>query len=438
MKKILLMAAAFLLSFFTGRAAAQDAADTGALSLSLHEAMEYAVEHNRTIQNASLSIRQAEADRWASIASMLPQVNGSLDYSNYLGYEMSLGGMASIPMPPYGSLGINAAVAVSAAQIIGARIGTLSIEMADVTRKQTEQDVAEQVKMLYYSALVAGQTVELLKDNLGTMEKLYSLSMKSVEAGVSEKVDADQIQVQVATIKASINSAERSLEMVFNSMRLLLNVGFDREIILTESLEDLIDVEKSLRLLYDDFIIGNNYSYQLASQGLEMARRQKNLAGWVYGPTLSGFYQYTARRYFSNEATMNMTPPNMIGITLSIPIFSSGKNFETLRSAKIEYQKQQNILSDTEMSLRIQHRQLKYNLSSAYEMFETQKKNVEVSQSVLDNISKKYEHGLSSSLDVTNAATTFITAQNSYVQAAMDFVNAQIELEKLLNKNYFE
>ena len=135
---------------------------------------------------------------------------------------------------------------------------------------------------------------------------------------------------------------------------------------------------------------------------------------------------------------MNMTPPNMIGITLSIPIFSSGKNFETLRSAKIEYQKQQNILSDTEMSLRIQHRQLKYNLSSAYEMFETQKKNVEVSQSVLDNISKKYEHGLSSSLDVTNAATTFITAQNSYVQAAMDFVNAQIELEKLLNKNYFE
>ncbi len=438
MKKILLMAAAFLLSFFTGRAAAQDAADTGALSLSLHEAMEYAVEHNRTIQNASLSIRQAEADRWASIASMLPQVNGSLDYSNYLGYEMSLGGMASIPMPPYGSLGINAAVAVSAAQIIGARIGTLSIEMADVTRKQTEQDVAEQVKMLYYSALVAGQTVELLKDNLGTMEKLYSLSMKSVEAGVSEKVDADQIQVQVATIKASINSAERSLEMVFNSMRLLLNVGFDREIILTESLEDLIDVEKSLRLLYDDFIIGNNYSYQLASQGLEMARRQKNLAGWAYGPTLSGFYQYTARRYFSNEATMNMTPPNMIGITLSIPIFSSGKNFETLRSAKIEYQKQQNILSDTEMSLRIQHRQLKYNLSSAYEMFETQKKNVEVSQSVLDNISKKYEHGLSSSLDVTNAATTFITAQNSYVQAAMDFVNAQIELEKLLNKNYFE
>lgn len=438
MKKILLMAAAFLLSFFTGRAAAQDAADTGALSLSLHEAMEYAVEHNRTIQNASLSIRQAEADRWASIASMLPQVNGSLDYSNYLGYEMSLGGMASIPMPPYGSLGINAAVAVSAAQIIGARIGTLSIEMADVTRKQTEQDVAEQVKMLYYSALVAGQTVELLKDNLGTMEKLYSLSMKSVEAGVSEKVDADQIQVQVATIKASINSAERSLEMVFNSMRLLLNVGFDREIILTESLEDLIDVEKSLRLLYDDFIIGNNYSYQLASQGLEMARRQKNLAGWTYGPTLSGFYQYTARRYFSNEATMNMTPPNMIGITLSIPIFSSGKNFETLRSAKIEYQKQQNILSDTEMSLRIQHRQLKYNLSSAYEMFETQKKNVEVSQSVLDNISKKYEHGLSSSLDVTNAATTFITAQNSYVQAAMDFVNAQIELEKLLNKNYFE
>ena len=135
---------------------------------------------------------------------------------------------------------------------------------------------------------------------------------------------------------------------------------------------------------------------------------------------------------------MNMTPPNMIGVTLSVPIFSSGQRFGALRSARLAYQQQLNTLEDTEMSLRIQHRQLRYNLSSAYESYQTQKKNVEVSQSVFDNISKKYEFGLASSLDVTTSASNLISAQSGYVQAAYEYVNARIELEKLLNKNYYE
>ena len=88
------------------------------------------------------------------------------------------------------------------------------------------------------------------------------------------------------------------------------------------------------------------------------------------------------------------------------------------------------------MALKIQHRQLKYNMTSAYERLETQKKSVNVSQSVFDNISKKYEFGYSSSLDVTTSTTNLISAQSQYVQAALDFVKAEIELEKLLNKNY--
>lgn len=135
---------------------------------------------------------------------------------------------------------------------------------------------------------------------------------------------------------------------------------------------------------------------------------------------------------------MNMTPPNMIAIKLSLPIFSSGKNLETFRKANLEYKKSLNTLDETERSLYIQHRQLRYNLTSAYEKLETQKKNIEVSQSVFDNISKKYEFGRASSIDVTNSTSSLIMAQSSYIQAALEFVNAQIELEKLLNRNIYE
>ena len=413
-------------------------ADTSVMYFTLDEAMAYALEHNWDLQNSSLAVRQAEADRWGAIATMLPQVNGTLDYSNYMGYEMEFGetGLA-IAMPPYGSIGVNASMSVSGAQIISTLIGKLSIEMADVSHRQSQQEVAEQVRLLYFSALVSTQTVELLRRNLGTVRKLHELSQKSVDAGVAEQVDADQILVQVSTLETSINEAERGLEMIYNSMRLQTNVGFDKEIVLTQTLDDLMDVEHSLDLLYDDFILENNFSYQLALQSTELYRKQKNLAGWAYGPTLSAFYQYTGRKYFSDEMTMNMTPPNMIGLTLSIPIFSSGRNYTSFQKAKLDYQKQLNTLENTKMALNIQHRQLKYNLSSAYERYQTQVKNVEVSQAVFDNIGKKYEFGHASSLDVTNAATTLITAQSTYVQAALDYVTAQIELEKLLNKNTY-
>ena len=431
------MAAALCCVFVSWSATAQEEGDSAVLHFTLEEAMSYALEHNWDLQNSSLAVRQAEADRWGAIATMLPQVNGTLDYSNYMGYEMDLGEFMAIAMPPYGSIGVNASMSVSGAQIISTLIGKLSIEMADVSHRQSQQEVAEQVRLLYFSALVSEQTVELLRRNLGTVRKLHELSQKSVDAGVAEQVDADQILVQVATLESSINEAERGLEMIYNSMRLQMNVGFDKEIVLTQTLDDLMDVEHSLDLLYDDFILENNFSYQLALQSTELYRKQKNLAGWAYGPTLSAFYQDTGRKYFSDEMTMNMTPPNMIGLTLSIPIFSSGRNYTSFQKAKLDYQKQLNTLENTKMALNIQHRQLKYNLSSAYERYQTQVKNVEVSQAVFDNIGKKYEFGHASSLDVTNAATTLITAQSTYVQAALDYVTAQIELEKLLNKNTY-
>lgn len=416
-----------------GMVHAQQQADTTTMMLSLEEAKAVAMEHNRTLKNASLDVQKAEAARWQSIASMLPQVSGSLNYQNMCGYEMELGNFP-IAMPPSGTLGITASVAISGAQIVGAHLGTIAMNMADITKKQTEQQIGNQVKSVYYSILAMEQTIDLLEKNLINIEKLYETTQRSVDVGVAEQTDADQLSVQVATMKTSINATKRSLEMLYNSMRLQLGISADQAIVLTQGIDELINVENALTLLSEEFVLDNNYSYQLLKENVKLSKQQVHLSEWAYGPTLTAGYQYSAKKYFSDQMTMNMTPPNAVSIGLSIPIFSSGKNFTSVKEAKLEYKKQLNTLSDTEESLRIQHSQLRYNLSSAYETYDTQKKNVEVTQRVLDNISNKYEHGYASSLDVTNSGTNLISAQNSYVQALLDFVTAQIALEELLNK----
>lgn len=407
-------------------------AGSNTLNLSFDEAVNMAIERNRTLQNASLDVKKAEAAKWEAIATMLPQVSGSLSYSSNLNYAMELMGQ-KITMPSSGQLGIQAAIAVSAAQIISTQIGKISVDMANISREQSEQEITNQVRILYYSALVSGQTQELLAKNLESLQKLYEYSQNAVNVGAAEQVDADQIMVQVATMETTLSSSKRSMEMVYNSMRLFLNIDVDQEIVLTQTIDDLLSIPNAMALIEEDLVLENNYAYQLVSQSAKLTKKQVDLAGWAYAPSLSAFYQYTGKKNFG-EARFNMTVPHTLGLSLSIPIFSSGQRYKALQGAKIAHEKQMNTLADTEMSLKIQHRQLKYNLTSAMERLETQKKNVEVSQRVFDNISLKYEHGYSSSMDVTTSGTNLISAQSGYVQALLEFVNAQIELEKLLNK----
>lgn len=308
------------------------------------------------------------------------------------------------------------------------------MRMADITQRQTEQQIGNQVKSIYYSILVMEETLNLLEKNLVNIEKLYETTQRSVEVGVAEQVDADQLSIQVATMRTTINTNKRSLEMLYNSMRLQLGVSAKTPIVLTQTIDELINVDNAMSLLGEEFVLGNNYDYQLLKESVNQAKQQVHLNEWAYAPSLSAYYQYTARTYFGEKSGFNMTPPNMIGVTLSVPIFSSGKNLNAVKAAKFDYRKQLNTLADTEESLRIQHSQLCYNLTSAFETYDTQKKNVDVTQRVLTNISNKYEHGYASSLEVTDASTNLITAQSSYVQALLELVTAQIELEELLNK----
>ena len=389
--------------------------------------------HNRTLANASLDVQKAQAVKWQRIAALLPQVSASSSYSNSLGYKMDLGPM-KISMTPYMTFNISTTIALSGAQIVSLGIADISRRMADITQEKTERQISDQVETLYFSALVTEETLRLLHENLASMQKLHAITQNSVDVGVAEQTDADQLQVQVATMESTIKTTERSLEMVYNSLRLQLCLEEGVDIVLTQGIDDLLNMQTTSDLLAAEFDIDDNYDYKLLKESTELARKQIALTGWTTGPTLSVYHQFNARHNFSNEATMNMTPPNMLGAQLNIPLFAFGKNYAAIKDARLAYKKQLNTLEDTELSLNVQHSQLLYNLRSAIEKYEIQKQNVAVAKRVFDNIAKRYEFGVASSLDVTNSGTNLIAAQSSYVQSLLEIVNAQISLEQLLNK----
>lgn len=401
-------------------------------SVTLAEAQQLCLEHNRQLKNASLDVQKSEAARWQTIASMLPQAQMGLDYSNMCGYKLNMGGF-EIPMNPSGTINITASIALSGAQIVGALIQNIAVEMSDITAKQTEQNTLSNVTYSYMSILAMEQTVDLLKKNLGNMNELQNFTNEAVRVGVSERTEADKLAVQVASMRSSINQTERMLEVLYNSFALQLGAGISVRYEPSQTIEELLNAEEVLKLLKTDLSLDKNYTYQLLEQNTKLSKNQVTLAAMDYLPTVSAFYQYSAKTYFGKDQGMNMTPPNAVGVSATVPLWSSGRRAASVHEKKLAYQEALNNQEDMRDNLLIQDKQLKFNLSSSYENFLIQKDNMDVSLRVFQNISEKFAHGYSSSLEVTTASTELIAAQNNYIDALLEVVNAQLELRKLLN-----
>ena len=462
LKRITLTLALTALAF---TASAQSGATSGnTLRLSLSEAQNYAVEHNYTLQNAALDVKKAEATRWQTLSSMLPQVKAGFDYQNMCGYEMNIGGRGSmssmlpdsitiggitmpisfpssgnsdnvstgIPMNPSGTLSVTASIALTGAQIVGTLLNNIAIDMAQITQRQSEQTTRANVKTAYTSILIMEQTVALLDSSLQNMRQLLETTEASVRAGATEQVNADKLKVQVASLHNSKKATERSLTMLYNSLILLLGADVDSRIELTTPINQVLDINQATQLTLGGFRIEDNYNYQLLQQSESLARKQMTLAWMDFTPTLSAYYQYSDKTYFGKDAGFNMTPPNMIGASVSLPLFQSGTRMAKIKGAKIDYQKNLYSKQQAEDGLRVQYNQLCYDLVSAIESYNIQRENLDVTRRVFRNVSEKYTYGHASNLEVTNASTDILTAQSNYIQAVMSVVQAQVALENLL------
>ena len=414
------------------------------LNLSLTEAQDYAVETNRSLKNASLAVQKAYAQRWQTIASMLPSADLSWGYTSMMGYEMEMRTgqknpltgeeiVTKIPMPDNGTLGITASVGINGQAIVGALLNNVAIDMQKLNLQQSEDNLRANVKTSYASVLVLQNVVTLLESSLANIEQMAEMTQRSVEVGAAEQTTADLIKVRVNTLKNNINANLRSTQLALNALKVLLDVPANTELVLTSTLEDFLSAEAVLKLLGYDFALENNLNYQLLEKNVELAKKNVHMAGWAYGPTVALAYQYSQKDYFGEKSGFNMTPPNAVSLNISMPLWSSGKRAAGVVEKKIALEEARNTFAETANNLGIQNEQLRYNLQNGYETNMNEKDNMEVTQRVFESTTNKFNQGAASNLDLVNASNDLITAQSSYVQAVLTLVNAQVELEKFLN-----
>lgn len=399
----------------------------GPQSLSLEQAVNFAVEHNKELQASQMNIDLRNKMVQEAISQGLPQINGSLDYTTNFNHEIK---SFNSKLPDQSTVGVSVSQLLFSGQwILGIQTSKIAKKIAAQEVTLTELDIKETVYNSYYTILVSQRLMEIVKKNLENMNEVLTHTDNMYKAGTAEITDVDQIRITVGQLKNSYLAMQRTVDVNYNLLRLQLGVQAGTPITLTDMLENFLVEDAFHKLSAQTFDISNNSQYQLMMTQEELQKKMVGLKKWAYAPTISASYSYS----YQIKSGL-FSAPHTAGVTMNIPLFSGLERKAQLDQEKITLEQTTLNKSLLEDQLNLQEEQYKFTLKNALEDYNLQKENITVAQKVLDNYQHKYRAGVVSSLDLTQANNNYLQAENNYTSACLTLLQAQTQLEKLHNE----
>lgn len=416
----------------------------GKVELSLAGAVDYAIKNNLSVRSSRLDTEASKYGLWEAISAGLPQVNGSASLNDNLKLMTTLlpgefFGQPGEKIPvQFGSkynsgFGAQASMLLfNGSYIVGIQTAALAQKLAGLSLTRSELDIREAVTMSYYLILVSEESMRIIDGNLETMEKTLVSTRAMLGAGMAEQTDAEQVELNLSMIKNSRSSMERNIEYNYNMMRFLLGVDPESELVLTDRLQTIMAGVDAETLINTEFNIENNIDYRLVSGQVQMSELALKMQKSTVLPTLSTFYSYSKSGMGDKLNDLRWFPNSMLGFQLSVPIFASGDRYAKIKKANVSLMKAQTGKQMVSEQLLVQERQLRFNLISANEQYKMQKANIEVAKKVYQSLENKYNQGMASSLELSQANANYLQAENNYVSALMSLLQAKTALDKLL------
>lgn len=404
------------------------------LKLDLEGAKQQAIRYNKTLKNAGIAIDKAQVQLKEAISAGLPQVNSTLDYSNALGAKLSIRfdenmPPTEIPIRPTSNLNLQVGqLLFNGSYLVGIELAKLGKTLTEKSYEKSEQDILAQVSSGYHLVLMSRELLGLLKKNVVNLQEVYKKTEAMVRVGIIEQTDLDQLGVQISSLENAVKSSERQLELAQNMVRLQLGLDPDQEFVLEGTMNDALSALNGNVAGFSIFDVTMNPDFQLLQVQEKLTEKQIRLHHAAYLPTLSGFYSRTEKIL---KPDFDMSPKNMVGLNLSIPIFSGFQRAAKVSQAKIDLETMRNTKALLAEQLQVQEKQLQFDLKNANETYLNQVKNLDVARRVYNNLKLKFEQGLISGLDIVTADNNYLKAETDYLNSVFQVLQASLELEKI-------
>jgi outer membrane protein TolC len=212
-----------------------------------------------------------------------------------------------------------------------------------------------------------------------------------------------------------------------------------------------MDIEQPIELTDTSLAENTATAMQLLTEQLDYAKRTEvslastavrlneyNVKRFEYAalPTLNAIGSlnglYGSNKFGDLFVGNNYVYYSMIGLQLNVPIFTGFRRLNQVKEAKIDLEMSKNRLHLLKQGLDFQTAQSQTTLRNALLSAEKQRRNLELANTIVDLARRKYKAGVGSNLEVNQAQTELLLAQNNYYSILLDVVNAQADVEKAL------
>ncbi|MDR5591564.1 TolC family protein [Christiangramia sp. SM2212] len=417
---------------------------------SLNEAIEFGLTNNYQSKIAQKDVDIALKQKWEIIAQGLPQINGSVDYQNYLKQPVTLlpaeitGGEPGTFTPvTFGTKqSMNATgtwnqLIFDGSYIVGIQSVKTLLQISKNAKTKTDLEIKNGIINAYGNVLLAEESVEIIERNVETVQKNYDDTQKIYENGLTEQEDVEQLEITLLRLKNNLSRSERMRDISYELLNLSLGIPVENDVVLTDDLDALAMQFYDPEILNRNIPVEENIDYRIAKNSAESAEIQVKLQKAKALPTLSGFVNY-GYQGFSNKFTFLNSDQeyfgqSVLGVSLNIPIFSSGMRSSRTQQRELEYEQAKLDLERTENEVKRQINMAKSEYEFSIENYQNSIRNLELAERIEDKNQIKFFEGIASSFELTEAQRQLYSAQQEYLQSMLDVITAKAELENLLD-----
>ena len=419
-------------------------------NLSLQEAIDYALQNNRTAINAARDIDAAKQQKWETTASGLPQISASVDYQNFLKQQVSVipaeffgGQPGEFAEVIFGTKQSATAFATlnqkifDGSYLVGLQSAKVFLEISKNAKVKTDLEVRKAVIEAYGNVLLAEESVSILERNIEVLEKNLFETQKIYENGLGEEESVEQLQITLSGVKSSLSNTNRLKTLAYQMLNITLGLDIYDTLTLTDDLESLTDQNISLAILEVETNAESTIDYLIAENDKVSKELLLKLEKSKALPTLNAFLNGGYSAFDNDFAFLNKDQnwfgSSLFGLSLDVPIFSSGMRSAATQRAKINLEKAETDLTETEQRIKLQIEAAKSDYQFAIEEYQNKKENLELAERIETKNQTKFFEGIGSSFELRQAQTQLYSAQQEFLQAMLNVINNKAALETILN-----
>ncbi len=407
------------------------------LRLSLHDAIQAAIDNNVNVRLLRERIAAAQSAANTSLGALLPNVSGHASWRNQTINLAAFG----LPQDRLGALGLSGSVTqpfdvydaraslvqniFSLSLIQRWRAAKSGVEVANLEAEVTKRDVLATVGLLYMEATRGAAAVKARQADMELSLQLLKLAQDRRKAGVATGLDVTLEEVQLENTRQRLLVADNDHESAKLNLIRALGIDFDVRLTLTD---ELAFVKVASQTPSDALLAARENRTELKAQITRQKLASLSLSSVasdrIPSVSLNGDYGWIGLKPDEALATRS------IGLMLSVPIFDGGQREGRISETRSRVRQESIRMEDLSDQITLEVRHALLTLDSSTQQVSAAEKGIELALKELTFARDRFAAGLATNIEVTNAQTSVARARDNLIEALFRFNASRINLAR--------